>query len=82
MSEIKKVEFKQVDITVQGQTFTVTHIPTATSGMWYVIHDALEMWGAVAIDMNGRVAGWRNPPKREFKQPMADAIIRAFGIGE
>jgi hypothetical protein len=57
----------------------VTHIPPATSGGWFTIHDAGEVWGAVAIDLNGEVSGWRNPPEEEFRQPIEEAIKKEFG---
>jgi len=53
----KEVTVKQAEIEVAGARFTVTHIPTATSGCWFTIHDACEIWGAVAIDLNGQVIG-------------------------
>ena len=82
MGEIKKVEFGQAEIAVNEKKLTVTYIPTATSGCWYTIHDAFEVWGAVAIDMDGSIVGWRNPPKEEWQKPIEDAIIKAFGILE
>ncbi|MDD4986195.1 MAG: hypothetical protein PHQ43_10495 [Dehalococcoidales bacterium] len=53
----KEVTVEQAEIEVAGSKFTVTYIPTATSGCWYTIHDACEIWGAVAIDLNGEVVG-------------------------
>ena len=43
-----EVTLRQEPIEVAGGKYTVTHIPTATSGSWYVVHDAIEIWGAVA----------------------------------
>jgi len=78
---MKKVEVRQEDITVDGHSFTVTHIPTATSGSWFTVHDACEIWGAVAIDdLSGQVLGWRNPPKEEHREKIEQAIKQAFGI--
>jgi hypothetical protein len=39
----KEVTVLQAEIEVAGSRFTVTHIPTATSGGWYTIHDACEV---------------------------------------
>lgn len=78
MAEIK---VRQEEIEVAGHRFTVTHIPTATSGSWFTVHDACEVWGAVAIDdLDGTVIGWRNPPGEEVRAPMEEAIKKAFGI--
>ena len=78
----------QDDIKVRGRSFIVTRIPTATSGSWFTIHDACEIWGAVAIDdLSGEVIGWRNPPADIpntrpgiFKREVEQAIKKAFGI--
>ena len=71
----------QEEIEVANSKFTVTHIPTATSGSWYTIHDVCEVWGAVAIDdLSGEVIGWRNPPPEEIRQQVEKAIKSAFGI--
>jgi len=78
----KKVEVYQAEIDVQGQTFTVTHIPTATSGCWYTIHDPFEVWAAVAIDLDGTVVGWRNPPDESSRPQIEKAIREAFDIPE
>ncbi len=75
-----KVELEQQEIEVGGQKFTVTYIPTATSGCWYTIHDAFEIWGAVAIELDGEVVGWRNPPRKELRKPIEEAIKRVFHI--
>ena len=79
---MREQKVKQDDIKVRGHSFTVTHIPTATSGSWYVIHDACEIWGAVAIDdLNGEIVGWRNPPDdAQLKVSIERAIKKAFGI--
>ncbi|OGO39975.1 MAG: hypothetical protein A2147_03615 [Chloroflexi bacterium RBG_16_57_8] len=61
----KDIVVEQADIEVDGRMFTVTRIPTATSGSWFVIHDAFEVWAALAIeDATGEIAGWRNPPDK------------------
>ena len=78
----KEVAVLQTEIEVAGSRFTVTHIPTATSGCWYTIHDACEIWGAVAIDLDGEVIGWRSPPKEEFRKPIEEAIKKAFELPE
>lgn len=75
---IKRREVEQAEIEVEGRKFTVTHIPTATSEMWYTIHDAFEMWGAINIDLNGEVQFWRNPPKEEHRVKFEDAVKKAF----
>ena len=70
----------QDDIEVRGRSFTVTRIPTATSGSWFTVHDACEIWGAVAIDdLSGEVIGWRNPPAK-LQAEIEAAIKKAFGI--
>ncbi|MBN2187284.1 MAG: hypothetical protein JW732_07550 [Dehalococcoidia bacterium] len=78
----KKVEVYQAEIKVQGQKLTVTHIPTATSGSWYAIHDLFEVWAAVAIDLDGTVVGWRNPPDESCRPEIEKAIREAFDIPE
>ena len=74
---MKEITVEQAEVEVQGRTYTVTHIPTATSGCWYVVHDAFEIWGAVAMDLDGRIVGWRNPPK-PYKKEIEEAIKKAF----
>ena len=55
-------------------------MPTATSGSWFVVHDAFEIWAAVAIeDATGEVAGWRNPPAK-LRTEIENAIKAAFHI--
>lgn len=77
----RKIEVEQADITVLGHTLSVTRIPTATSGSWFTVHDACELWGAVAIeDLTGEVIGWRNPPPEESRAEIEQAIKTAFGI--
>ena len=72
---------RQEEIKVGKTTFTVTHIPTATSGSWYTVHDACEVWGAVAIDdLSGEVIGWREPPPDDIRKQVEKAIKAAFGI--
>ncbi len=76
----KEIVVEQGNIDVDGQRLTVTRIPTATSGSWFVVHDAFEIWAAVAIDdFSGEIAGWRNPPDK-FKTKIEDAIKAAFEI--
>lgn len=83
-----EVTVRQEEIKVAGRHFTVTHIPTATSGSWFTVHDACEIWGAVAIDdLSGEVIGWRNPPTDipntkpgTFRRSIESAIKTAFGI--
>jgi len=76
----KDVIVKQADIEVSGNRFIITHIPTATSGSWFVVQDACEIWAAVAIDdLLGEVIGWRNPPDK-FRTEIEDAIKKAFDI--
>jgi len=79
---IKEVNVHQAEIEVAGHGYTVTHIPTATSGCWYTIHDAFEVWAAVAIELNGTVVGWRNPPDEKYRADIEEAIKKAFGIPE
>jgi hypothetical protein len=44
------------------------------------VHDACEIWAAVAIaDLSGEVIGWRNPPDK-LKTEIEQAIKTAFGI--
>jgi len=78
----KKVEVYQAEIKVQRQKLTVTHIPTATSGSWYTVHDPFEVWAAVAIDLDGTVVGWRNPPDESSRSEIEKAIREAFDISE
>ncbi len=78
----KDVVVEQETIEVNGNKFTVTHIPTATSGSWFVVHDAFEMWAAVAIDLDGTVVGWRNPPDESSRPAIEKAVREAFDIPE
>ncbi len=78
----KEVTLMQAEIEVALSKFIVTNIPTATSGSWFPVHDACEIWGAVAIDLNGEVVGWRCPPKDEFRQLIEEAIKEAFELPE
>jgi Mg-chelatase subunit ChlD len=76
----KDVVVQQEDIEASGSRFTVTRIPTATSGSWFVVHDAFEIWAAVAIDdMTGEIIGWRNPPTKSLAE-IENAVKKAFGI--
>ena len=79
----KDVIVKQENIEVDGNRFIITRIPTATSGSWFVVHDACEIWAAVAIDdLSGEVIGWRNPPDESFRPEIEKAIREAFDIPE
>jgi len=71
-----QVTVRQEEIEVEGRHYTVTHIPTATSGSWFIVHDACEVWGAVAIDLNGEVIGWRNPPDQEYRVAIEKPLKR------
>lgn len=76
-----EVTVRQETIQIGEVRFTVTHIPTATSGSWFTVHDACEVWGAVAIDdIDGTVVGWRNPPGEEIRPQIEKAIKKVFGI--
>ena len=75
-----EITVRQEEIEVKGNRLFVTHIPTATSGCWYTVHDLFEMWAAVAIDPDGTVVGWRNPPDEEHRSAIEEAIKKAFGI--
>lgn len=76
------MEFNQAEIVVNGQKYWVTHIPTATSGMWFTIQDVCEVWAAVAIDLDGTTVGWRNQPDKAWRLPIEKAIREAFSIPE
>ena len=76
----KDVVVEQENIEVNGNRFIITRIPTATSGSWFVVHDACEIWAAVAIDdLSGEVIGWRNPPDK-LRVEIENAIKKAFAI--
>ena len=76
---VREVTMHQAEIEVEDKKFTVTHVPTATSGSWYTIQDPFEVWAAVAIDLDGTVVGWRNPPDREdFRIAVEKAIKEVF----
>jgi len=77
---LKDVVVEQDEIVVDERHFTVTRIPTATSGSWFVVHDAFEIWAAVAIDLNGEVVGWRNPPEERYRAGIEKAIKEAFEL--
>jgi len=79
---MSEITVRQEEIEVDGRKFFVTHIPTATSGCWYTVHDLFEMWAAVAIDLDGTIVGWRNPPDDAWRSKIEEAIKRAFGIPE
>ena len=76
----KKVEVEQAEIEVNGRKYYVTHIPTATSGMWFTIHDLFEVWAAVAIDLDGTLVGWRNPPDEPWATQIVEAICKEFDL--
>ena len=65
-----QITVQQEEIEVEGHRLFATHIPTATSGCWYTVHDLFEVWAAVAIDLDGTIVGWRNPPEEET--PLGD----------
>lgn len=75
-----EITVRQEEIKVEEYRFIVTHIPTATSGSWFTVHDVCEVWGAVAIDLDGTVIGWRNPPGEEIRSQVEKGIKEAFGI--
>jgi len=76
----KDVVVEQENIEVNGNRFTITRIPTATSGSWFVVHDACEIWAAVAIDdLSGEIIGWRNPLDK-LRVEIENSIKKAFGI--
>jgi len=75
-----EITARQEEIEANGHQFHVTYIPTATSGCWYVIHDSFEIWAAVAIDLDGTVVGWRNPPDEKLRLALEPAIRKAFDI--
>jgi len=77
---LKEVVVEQAEIEVDGERFIITRIPTATSGSWFVIHDACEIWAAVAIDdLSGEIIGWRNPPTK-FQAEIENGVRKAFNI--
>lgn len=78
----KTIAVQQAEMEIEGQKFFATYIPTATSGMWYTIHDLFELWAAVAIDLDGTVVGWRNPPPDPYRTQMEKAIRQAWEIPE
>ena len=47
----------RAEIEVEDKKFTVTYIPTVTSGDWYTIQDLCEVWAAVTMDLDGTVIG-------------------------
>jgi hypothetical protein len=77
---LKEVVMRQAEIEVDGRQFTVTVVPTATSGLWFTIQDPCEVWAAVAIDLNGEVVGWRNPPEERYRAGIEKAIKEAFEL--
>jgi hypothetical protein len=77
---LKEVVMRQAEIEVDGRQFTVTEVPTATSGQWFTIQDPCEIWAAVAIDLNGEVVGWRNPPEERYRAGIEKAIKEAFEL--
>lgn len=79
---LKKVEANQADIVVNGHNYLVTHIPAATSGMWFTIQDICEVWAAVAIDLDGTTVGWRNQPDEAWGTEIIRAIRQAWDLPE
>jgi len=77
-----QITVQQEEIQVNGHRYFVTHIPTATSGCWYTVHDVCEVWAAVAIDLDGTTVGWRNPPDEPWATEIVKAIRQAFGLPE
>ncbi len=77
-----EITVRQEQIEVDGHRYFATHIPTATSGCWYTLHDLFEVWAAVAIDLDGTVVRWRNPPEEQHRPAIEEAIKKAFGIPE
>ena len=75
-----EITVRQEEIEVEGHRYFITHIPTATSGCWYTVHDLFEVWAAVAIDLDGTIVGWRNPPDEKYRAAIEEAIKKAFGI--
>jgi hypothetical protein len=75
-----EITVRQEEIEANGHKFFVTHIPTATSGCWYTVHDLFEVWAAVAIDLDGTIVGWRNPPDENNKAAIEEAIKKVFDI--
>ena len=73
-----EIKVRQEEIEVCGRKLFATHIPTATSGCWYVIPDICEVWGAVSIDVDDTVVGWRNPPAEKDRSEIEEAIKKAF----
>jgi len=75
------MEVEQKTIKVNDKELFVTHLPTATSGMWFIVHDACEIFGCVAIELDGTVVGWKNPPDKH-KGEIEKAIRQAFELPE
>ena len=76
-----EIKVGQEEIQVGKTTFYVTRIPTATSGSWFTVHDACEIWGAVAInDLTGESIGWKNPPDERYRSEIEQKVKNAFGI--
>ncbi len=61
---MQKVELNQAEIEVDGCKYTVIHIPTATSGSWFTIHDVCEVLG-----------GSRHPIEEAIKRAFADYFM-------
>jgi len=75
------MEVTQKTIKINGKELTATHLPTATSGMWFIIHDACEIYGCVAIELDGTVVGWKHPPNKHKKE-IEQAIRQAWELPE
>jgi hypothetical protein len=79
---LKEVVMRQAEINVDGRQFTVTAVPTATSGQWFTIQDPFEVWAAVAIDLDGTTVGWRTAPDEPWATKVLKAIRQAFDLPE
>ena len=77
-----EITVRQEKIEVRGHKYFVTHIPTATSGCWYTVHDLFEVWAAVTIDLDGTTVGWRNEPDEPWGTEIVKAIRQAFDLPE
>ena len=78
----KTIQVEQAEFDAGGHKLFATHIPTATSGRWFVVHDVFEMWGAVAFDdATGEVLRWRgSPDKTVMRIEIERKIRRTFDI--
>ena len=69
----------QRNVKLGAHDYFVTYLPTATSGLWFTIHDEphLEVWAAVAIEPDGEVVGWRNPLTNASDRAEMEMAIKA-----